>query len=293
MPRSYTVTDPTGVLTRTFNEVNSETGLLVPDENGVYWSIEELDGWDGPDVRQVLVDLYGVDGTIVGFNELASRLLTMTNGFAIAPSEDARWNAELELGQLFGATLALGQSLIVVHEDIDRFAYGYLSSKPEWKEAPPGSAAQLPNAWPFQFEASLICPIPIKRSDSESSGMSLERDGTTPIPTTGNYPTLPTFILAYPCNGDYVIDPSTGYGFTITSTNRGTNDAPPMPTSIEISFQARTCVDQDGNPAWDVIQSLSYFTLKPNEGSSVEYHLGSASPSGTQECYCYWEDAWL
>lgn len=286
MPRSYTITDPTGDLTITFNE--TEDGLLVPDDNGVFWSIEEMEGWDGPDVRQVLVDPYGIDGTIVGVNELSSRLLTLSNGFALAPSEDARWNAELQFGQLMGATVAQGVCTVVVHEDIDRYAYGYLASKPEWKEAPPGAAAQLVNAWPFQFEASLICPYPLKQSPNDSSPWALEQGGTVNIPTLGNYPTQAVFIWSYPVNGDYVND-QFGNEISITNANRVPNTPNPMPTQITLDVYHRTCVDQDGIPAWDVISAFVPIQLLPNGGTLITYR--GANPSAA--CEVQWGDSWL
>lgn len=294
MPRWYTVTDPTGVLSINFNETNDDTGQLVPDGNGVYWAIEELEGWDGPDVRQVLVDPYGIDGTIVGVNELQSRLITFANGFAIAPSESARWAAESQWGMLLAATLAQGTCHVVVHEgETDLYLDGYLASKPEYKEVPPGSSGQTPDAWPFQFEGSLICPFPIKQvTPSGRSPQELDRDGSVAIDTFGNYPAWPVFTLDYPCNGDYIED-DLGNQILITSANRGTNAAPPMPTAIEIDLYNQTCVDQDGNSAWDVVAAIAFFQLKPNGGTTITYHLGSASPSGTQEAYCSWNDAWL
>lgn len=292
MPRYYTITDPTGELTIDFNHVNPDTGLLIPDGNGVFWSIEELEGWDGPDVRQVLVDPYGEDGIIVGVNELAGRLITLTNGFALAPTEEARWVAELQFGQLLAATVPQGQAQVVVHEDLDRLVTGYLASKPEWKEVPPGSAAQLPNAWPFQFEASLICPIPVKQSSNESSPFSLTRDGTDTVPTLGNYPIWPIFIVQYPCNNDTLTD-QLGHQIQFTSANRGSNAAPPMPTQITLDVYNRTCTDQDGFAAWDIIAAFDAFQLLPQSGSTVSYHLGSASPTGTQEAQVGWSDAWL
>ena len=69
--------------------------------------------------------------------------------------------------------------------------------------------------------------------------------------------------------------------------------APPMPTDLYIDTGARTVYDQDGNPAWDCIASVGWFQLLPNGGSTLTYHLGSSSPSGTQEAYAAWYDAWL
>ena len=291
MPRSYTVTDPTGVLTINFNETSG--GLAVPDDSGVYWMVEELEGWDGPDVRQVLIDTYGEDGVAVGVNELSSRLITLSNGFAAAPSEATKWAAQSQFGQLLAATVPQGMCTVVVHEDIDRTIKGYLASKPEWKDVPPGSlASYLPGAWPFQFEASLVCPNPLKGSTNGDSPFELTRDGSAAIPTLGNYPTPCVLHLEYPCNNDYIEDQA-GNRITITTAYRGSNYAPPMPTDLYIDTGARTVYDQDGNPAWDCIASVGWFQLLPNGGSTLTYHLGSSSPSGTQEAYAAWYDAWL
>lgn len=289
MPRWFTVVDPTGDLTVDFNQ--TEAGLLVPDANGVYWAIEELEGWDGPNVRQVLVDPYGIDGQILGVNELAERVITFANGFALAPSEDARWAAEAQFGQLFASTLAQGHTGVTVHENPDKFINGFLNSKPEWKELPPGSAAQLPNAWPFQFEVSLLCPFPIKQSTNEASPFQLTRNGTVGIPTLGNYPIWPSIEFIFPCNNDFVSNEA-GLEILLTSANRGSNDA--MPDQITIDLYNKTCLDGNGNPAWDCVGAIQFFQLKPQAGSFLQYHLGSArSGSHTQEAYAIWSDAWL
>jgi hypothetical protein len=290
MPRSYSITDPTGVLTIDFNE--TDDGFLVPDTNGVFWSIEELEGWDGPDVRQVLIDPYGIDGVIVGVNEYSSRTLTFSNGFAAAPNEEARWVAESQWGQLLAATVAQGMCHLVVHEDIDRFMDGYIASKPEYKEVPPGSMVGLVNAWPFQLEGSLVCPFPLKQSVNSNSGMNLTRDGTVAIPTLGNYPTWPNFTFDFPVDGDYIADDQ-GNRIVITNVNRGSAFAPPMPVALHVNLGLRTVTDEVGNPAWDVINSIDFFQLKPNGGTDITYQLGGASPSGTQFAQCAWYDAWL
>ena len=293
MPRWYTITDPTGVLTIDFNGPFTDDGRIVPDESGVYWTIEELEGWDGPDVRQVLVDIYGEDGVDVGINEFAGRTITLSNGFAFAPSEDARWKAQLRFGQLLAATVAQGRCTVVVHEDIDRTITGYLASKPEWKDVPPGSVASyFPTAqWPFQLEASLICPNPLKGSTATvAQPQWLPRDGSAVIETEGNYPTPCQIRFVFPANNDSVTDQD-GNSIVITSTYRGGNAY--MPDAILIDTGARTVVDQDNNPAWDCIASIGWFRLLPNGGSTIAYHLGSSSPLGTQECGVYWYDAWL
>jgi hypothetical protein len=292
VPRWYSITDPTGVLTVNFNGPFTDTGLIVPDENGVYWTIEELEGWDGPDMRQVLIDIYGVDGIDVGVNEFSSRLLTLSNGFAFAPSENAKWNAQHQFGQLLAATLAQGECQVVVHEDTDYYISGYLASKPEWKDVPPGSVASYApvGQWPFQFEASLVCPYPLKLSANGASPYFLPRDGSAVVPTLGNYPTNPTITFDFPANNDSVTDQD-GNTILVTSTYRGSNAD--MPDALHIDVAARTVTDQIGNPAWDCIATIQWFQLKPQSGSTLAYHLGSSSPLGTQQCAVAWLDAWL
>lgn len=285
-----TIYAPVGGLSIDFN--HTDDGLLVPDENGVFWTIEEFDGWDGADVRQVTLDEYGNDGIAVGVNEFASRLVTLKNGFAFAPSESARWGAQNQFGQLLAATVAQGPCFMVVHQDIDRFMYGYLASKPEYKDVPRGTVAGYfpTQQYPFQFEGSLLCPFPIKQSVAESSPMELTRDGSVAIPTAGNYPVLPKFTFAFPANGDMIFD-QVGNVIVVTSAIRGSNAD--MPNELIIDCQARTVKDGNGNLAWDCIQSIGWPQLEPNSATLISYTLGSSSPLGTQEGYVTWNDAWL
>lgn len=291
MPRWYEITDSTDTLTIAFNETSD--GLLVPDSNGVYWSIEELLGWDGPDVRQVSVDTYGVDGVALGVNELAARTLTLSNGFVFAPSEEARWIAENQWAQLLSATKAQGPLTVVVHEDQVRTILGYLASKPEYKEVPPGAVGSYfpVEQWPFQIEGSILCPNPVKSAYNGNSPQSLTRNGTIAIETTGNYPAYPVLTFDFPANGDTIVNAENDLGVVITSQYRGSNAD--MPDALHIDMLNRTVTDQAGNPAWDCISSIEWFVLQPNAGTSLTYTLGSASPLGTQEAVCAWNDAWL
>jgi hypothetical protein len=291
MPRWYEITDPTGTLTIPFNQTSD--GLLVPDDNGVYWSIEELDGWDGPDVRQVLIDTYGQDGVALGVNEFSSRTLTLSNGFVFAPSEAARFVAETQYATLLAATKAQGPCLIVVHEDIDRYMYGFLASKPEYKEVPPGAVASYfpTEQWPFQINGSLLCPDPIKNSANGASPQSLVRNGSIAIPTLGNYPVWPVITFDFPANNDTIVNDQNGLGIVVTSQYRGSNAD--MPDALHIDMLNRTVTDQVGQPAWDCISAIEWFQIQPNGVTTVSYHLGSSSPLGTQEAVVAWNDAWL
>lgn len=285
-----TVENAIGSVSIDFNQ--TDDGLLIPDENGVYWTIEFLDGWDGADVRQVSLDEYGEDGIAIGVSEFASRLLTLKNGFAFAPSEAARWAAENEFTGLVAATVPSGMCKFTVHQEIDRTIWGYLSSKPEWKEVPRGSIASYfpTQQWPFQFEASIICPNPLKSSVNESSPFELTRDGEVYVPTGGNYPTQPLYIFAFPANGDTIED-GNGNVIVVTSANRGGNSG--MPNELWVNCATRNVTDGDGNPAWDCIASVGWPELLAGGLTQIAYHLGSASGRGTQEAYAEWTDSWI
>lgn len=286
----YTVENSIGNVSIDFNK--TDDGLLIPDSNGVFWTIDFLDGWDGADVRQVSLDLYGNDGIAVGVSELASRLLTLKSGFAFAPSEDARWAAENEYSGLVTATVPGGLCKVTVHQEIDRFIWAYLSSKPEYQDVPRGSIASYfpTQQWPFQFEASLICPNPVKQSVTEESPFELTRNGTVNVPTGGNYPTQPLYIFAFPANGDYIED-GEGNRVTVTSANRGGNAS--MPNELWINCATHEVTDGDLNPAWDCVSQVAWPQLLQDGLTAIAYHLGSASPRGTQQAYAEWTDSWI
>ena len=294
----YTITDPFGQVTIDFNEVD-ENGLLIPDDNGTVWSVEELLGVDSADVRQVTLDKFGNDGISMAVDEFSSRTLTLSNGFGMAVSEDARYAAREELATLLAATLPRGPCLVTIHEDIDRFCYAYMTSKHNFKDSPEGAVAGSgrglgqPDGFPFQFDASLVCPDPLKYSVNGASPTILARDAVTSVFQMGDYPTWPTLTVAYPCDGDFIID-QTARGVIFTNQYRSGSNAN-MPDLVTIDFENKTVVDQTGASAWDTILSAFFFQLAPdlNGGAAIIYQLGSSSPNGIQEASIEWFDAWV
>lgn len=85
----------------------------APDGDGIVWSADIPDGWDGAPSAVQIIDKVGADGGIAVGARLSSRPVTI-NGTCTAPTQTAMWKARNQLEAAANSLAAAAGTLAVV-----------------------------------------------------------------------------------------------------------------------------------------------------------------------------------
>ena len=90
---------------------------LGPDANGFEWIINELEGWDSPEMRLQLLNPTAVHGAVIGQSLYGPRPMT-ASGWIGVPDEPGFWAARNILAT--ATNLVTASADLVVHEAVPK-----------------------------------------------------------------------------------------------------------------------------------------------------------------------------
>lgn len=231
------------------------------DVNGTQWLMEELEGYDSPPVKTIIVEGTNRNGGVVASALLGPRPMTI-RGLAKATSEANFWTAYDGLSDALGSFFAT-QTLQVTEGGsgvVKRL--GVITAT--------GLRKKFHGTGSFRFEIPLMAPDPLKYSDALS---------TTALPATvvntGNFETYPVITLT--AGGNYVLANTTqGAGAVITITG--------APAGTLLDLNNRTAYS-GATDVYNIVASTSvWWALLP--GNNVITKTGGAADIS-------WRNAWL
>jgi len=155
----------------------------VADVNGAKWRLGSVDGWESPEIRNVLLDRSGGHGQAVASAFYGGRPLVLS-GTVEVPSEAGYWASLDRLRSAQGQPGAVQQ--FTLNESIPKRCGVIRAGKPRLS----------PNrgAGGYVFEVPLLAPDPRLYAAAESSGTS-PTTGTNQLVNTGTVETFPVFTI--------------------------------------------------------------------------------------------------
>lgn len=240
-------------------------GNGTPDANGATWHIEEIDGWDAPDLRSTLHDLPGHDRQGLGPLLHRGRAIAL-RGICQTPTDAAFWASRLKLG---GATLltSAGGVLTVAEtttKKITVYRAGRVLMRP------------LGGLKGFEFEVPLIAPDPRILANS---GSSIVAAGTAT--NNGNFRASWVLTVTGSAAGPVVLT-RTAPGATRTVS---ITTSVPAAQQLVVDSKARSVI-LNGVNRYDLVTATpEWFDLEPG-ANTIGY-------SGGGTFSLAWNDSWM
>lgn len=229
-----------------------------PDADGNVWWMTEFDGWDSPDLRQVLVEPTGQHGSHIASATFAARAIVI-GGVVKSPTQEAFWQA-------YSKVSAITNHL---HSTIDMTVQEIPYTK-RLAVARGGRPRKQIRVAHIEFELPLLAPDPLKYNNDESSDVL---PGT--IANAGDFETYP--LLTLTAGGDYtIINTTQGAGASLVIEG--------APAGAVVDMRKRT-VELGGVDYYNTVQPQSvWWALLP--GDNIITVTGGAADIA-------WRDAWL
>lgn len=269
------------------------TGASVPlgavDATGVAWLIEELQGWDSPDVQGAgVIPRAGDHGAFASSQFYAARALTLTLA-ALAPTQALRDTARATLQQAIPV------------QDLTLFQYNEPVPKQMYVRRSGRIVETYDDLGHVQFDCVLIAPDPRKysqqlnaQSTAAQAGTGFTSPFTTPLswagvpPTgavnalnSGNFETRPVISIQGPCTGPALVNVNTGQVVSWTGLTLAAADQLIADFNVMQSYLNGTYIQPDLASSWWVLPPGT--TTIQLAGTSV----GSASMAAQ------WRSAWI
>lgn len=158
--------------------VLNNLSLYGTDADGTRWMlVDDIDGWDTPDIRMSTIDPTAMDGGILGESQYGTRTLTL-RGVAKTTSETNYWKARNKLAE---ATNLIYNSGIMTVDEVS-YVKRVTVRRRDLKMKLRGPSL-------FEWAVSLICLDPVKYNNSETTTTF----GT--VTNNGNHITWPVVTL--------------------------------------------------------------------------------------------------
>lgn len=271
----------------TFNGItwnNIDAGLLVPDDNGNYWAIEDIVGWDTPVYRSTTLDKLGRPGTTLAMLEQQMRSFTLTNGVCFSTSMDARYAAMDQLNAALLVDENIGPLELSVQETITRYAYCYVAQDHDLVILPGpgqlgGTLVPASAVWGFKFEAELVAYDPNRYNPSLTSPTTAAITSTT-VTNEGTTDTWPLFTISGATAGDTV---------TVAGVTIFTVGFLPAPATLIVNCNTGLVTDGSGDNAIGYITGPNFVAGALSPGSNTVVY----TTSGAGTCEIAYSSAWV
>jgi hypothetical protein len=239
-------------------------GSDTPDLNSAVWSVEEIEGWDSPDLREELLDLPGQDRQAIGPLYYKARALVL-RGACRTPTDASFWASRTRLQTATLLTTAAGTLTVAetTTKKLEVYRAGRLRMRP------------YKNLRGFVFEVPLTAPDPRILANSPTS---ITPGGTAT--NNGNFKASPTLTVTGSAAGPVVIAKTTGTTGSVSITT-----SVPGGQQLVVDFKARSVL-LNGVNRYDLITSTpTWFEIEP--GANTITYSGGGTPSLS------WSDSWI
>lgn len=230
--------------------------LGTPDANGTYWYITEMDGWDGPSLRQSFQGATTKHGGVLVESLLDTRAVTL-KGVAKSTTESIFWSA---YNYLLGITnnLVFDRNLVVYESPTAKRLGVIRAGAPRISFVGVGA---------FDFEIPLIARNPLKYLVTADS-MAYSVGQTSPLTNAGTFDTAP--VVTTTSAGTVIIrNNTTGQKFSTGNVS--------LPAGTVIDMGARTIYSGTTNLYNALTTTSVWWALRP--GINQVYNYGTASVS--------------
>lgn len=240
-------------------------GSDTPDLNSAVWSVQEIDGWDSPDLRMELLDLPGQDRQALGPIHHKGRAISL-RGKCATPTDASFWASRARLAAATLLTTAVG-SLAVAEtatRKIDVHRSGRLLMRP-WR-----------NIRGFDFEVPLLAPDPRILANAPTTLAGAAGTATN----NGNFKASPTLTITGSAAGPIVVAKTTGTTGSVSITT-----SVPAAQLLVVDFRARSVL-LNGVNRYDLVTTTpTWFEIEPGANTITYSGGGTASLA--------WSDSWI
>lgn len=259
------------------NGITLSINAGIPDAQGSYWWLEDLDGWDSPDVRGTTLAKISESGERASDLHYRGRSLVFRNGWCESPSESARQHSRDILAAVTDL-VDTATGLVVVNEVVpkqlvvSRFGntgQGKMTANYNRRGIKPGDG-ELPAlpagmAYLLKWQAELYAEDPVKYAVTQQS--LLMTTGSITATNQGNRPTYPVMTVTTGGHDPIVIaNTTTGASLElhVPVIPVPPGPLPAMPSSLTVDFYNKSIVDGSSNPRNDIRDlATTFFALVP------------------------------
>lgn len=232
----------------------------APDEDGTYWYITEMEGWDSPNLRQSFGAPASQHGAVVLESLLDSRAITV-RGIIKAITVEHFWTA-----------YNLLSNLVPLWTPADFVVYEH---QPKRAGVIRGGPIRL--TWQFgtscQFEIPMIAPDPRKYATGDTE-QAIAADQTVVVTNTGTAAT-PLVVTVTAAGTVELVNQTTGQRLATSTLGLGS----------VIDFKARTITTSGGANAYGALDPTStWWSLAPGDNSILN--------SGTAAVQVTYRNTW-
>jgi hypothetical protein len=276
--------------------ITAADGTSVSFNDGGVFILDDVTGFDSPNVRQSIAELPEADGAVAGNFYFGARPVTMR-------------------GQIYAGTAALRNAAVV---QLQRALRGLRSNVTLYSQASGLPAMQaearldnlrVTGGYVKQFQIALICPDPRMYSQAlnDESGVGSVATSGAPFPldfpipfgggtgavttvnatNAGNFPALPVIRVTGPASDPHVTNLTTGQEFWLDDVSLADSSA-----WVEVDAAAHTVTDQSGTNLYSSLRfpDSDWIDLIPGAN---ELELRHADTGTTAVLTVTWRDAWV
>lgn len=269
-----------------------EANTYTPDDDGVEWYVEVIDGWDGADVRLPTQERAFADGLYVDPGWYGGRQLTVP-GVAIAADPGGVEAARAKLGQV--ADLLAEAGTLIVGETVPKQADVHLRDRVTTEEAGPALIFAIPllAADPLKYATALSSAT--VGLPSSSGGLTFPAvfpvafgtsgpGGILVAANTGTRATSPVVSIAGPVTNPRLEHIDQGRTFTV-AIDLAAGD------TLAVDMRARTVIlNGTASRRANVVAGSRWFDLDPGD-NQIRFAADSYDPAASMTLE--WRSAWI